>query len=78
MNGIWLGAAFPRFPKDLSQYLSPKEGRCITWLGPRFRMQDQICMTHHGGHAEEQLIAKTWAQVSVGACGWVHPQTIES
>ena len=71
VNGIWLGAAFPYYPKVLSHYLMQKEGRCVTWLGPKFRVQDLVCMTHHQNKIEEQVITQNQAQISMGEHGWL-------
>ena len=48
-----------------------KNGHCVTWLGPKFRKPDLVCLTHHAGQYKEQFIARNWAHISVGSYGWV-------
>ena len=78
VNGIWIGATLPRYPKMLSDYLQMKHGRCVTWLGPKFRRPDLVCLTHHAGQYREQFIARNWAHISVGSYGWIRSTLVHA
>ncbi|HEY3445236.1 MAG TPA: radical SAM protein [Myxococcales bacterium] len=66
---LWLGAAMPRFPSDLGKLIN-EGGRCIAFLGPRFRKQDLVCLTKVDGQLRERVLGRVMAPVLTGPRGW--------
>lgn len=69
-DGIWCGAALPTAPTGMAAHLE-EGGRLVTWLGPRFRDQDLVCLTRRGPALVERVLARGRAPALVGAEGWV-------
>lgn len=70
-DGLWLGAALPRFPRRLIAHLQPEGGRAVTLLGPRFRAQDLVALTRDGEALRERYVARVKAPVWGGPEGWL-------
>ncbi|MDP6934987.1 MAG: hypothetical protein QGG40_18845, partial [Myxococcota bacterium] len=71
LDGLWIGAAMPRFPKMLVPHLRNPEGRAIAWLGPRFRAQDLVSLTRRGDRLVERRVTRIQVPVLGGRHGWV-------
>lgn len=70
-DALWLGGALPRFPRALTALLHPEGGRAATFLGPRFRPQDLVCVERRGDDARERALARLAVPVLRGAAGWL-------
>jgi len=70
-EGLWLGAALPRCPTWIKDRLVAPEGRLVTFLGPRFRPQDLVCLTHREGVLHERILGRARVGVLAGRGGWV-------
>jgi len=70
-EGLWLGAALPRCPPWLGTQLVDPEGRLVTFLGPRFRPQDVVCLTRREGALHERVLGRAQVGVLGGRGGWV-------
>ena len=68
---LWLGGALPRFPGSLTRLLADPGGRAVTFLGPRFRPQDLVCLVRHGDRVDERIIARTKVPALSGQAGWL-------
>ena len=76
---IYGGGALPRAPRELAGALAHPGGRAVTFLGPRFRAQDMVCLTRKGDRLDERIIARARVPVIAGARGWVRsPRAAES
>ncbi len=71
VDGLWIGAALPRFPSNWVSRLRDPEGRAITFLGPRFRPQDLVSLTRRGDALEERIVARARVPVLAGPGGWI-------
>jgi radical SAM superfamily enzyme YgiQ (UPF0313 family)/protein-L-isoaspartate O-methyltransferase len=69
-QGVWIGAALPRVPRDLIEHLAVAEGRAIAFIGPRFRPQDLVALTRHGDVLHERRVARLFAPPLCGRGGW--------
>ncbi len=69
-DGLWVGAALPRWPKRW-RALMAEGGRAVSFLGPRFRRQDLVCLTRQGEAVHERIIGRFRVPVLGGAQGWV-------
>jgi protein-L-isoaspartate O-methyltransferase len=78
LDAMWLGAALPRFPPELLEHLRDPGGRAVTFLGPRFRPQDMVCLTRRGDHADEHVLARVEVPILAGALGWVRRAGLET
>ena len=72
IDSVWIGAALPRTPHEFIDILCEMNGRLVTFLGPRFRPQDLVCLTRVDGQFRERLLARTFAHVAIGQGGWVN------
>ncbi len=70
-DGLWLGAALPRLPRPLAALLRDPDGRAVTFLGPRFRPQDLVCLTRRGDDLRERVLGRARAAVVAGPGGWL-------
>ncbi|MCB9550205.1 MAG: radical SAM protein [Myxococcales bacterium] len=71
LDAAWLGAAVPRFPKRFEHLLAEGGGRAATFLGPRFRAQDLVCLTRRDGALHERPLGRAQAPVVAGPGGWL-------
>lgn len=69
-DALWLGAALPRFPKKVEALMADPGGRAATFLGPRFRPQDLVCLTRRDT-LHERIIARVRVPVLAGPGGWL-------
>lgn len=69
-DALWLGGALPAWPNALTAHLHDG-GRAVTFLGPRFRRQDLVCLTRDGDALHERIIARAQAGVIAGPGGWM-------
>ena len=70
-DGLWVGAAMPRFPSQLRQVLRDPDGRAIAFLGPRFRPQDLVSLTRRGDTLGERRVGRVTVPVLGGRFGWL-------
>ncbi|GMV42689.1 MAG: hypothetical protein AMXMBFR64_44050 [Myxococcales bacterium] len=70
LDGLYLGAALPRFPAALRGRLR-EGGRAVTWLGPRFRPQDLVELVRRGDELTERVVARSQVPVVAGREGWL-------
>lgn len=70
-EGLWLGAALPRCPSWVKTRLVAPEGRLVTFIGPRFRPQDLVCLTHRDDELHERILGRARVGVLAGRGGWV-------
>lgn len=70
-DGLWLGLAAPRWPRDLQDALRDPGGRAILALGPRFRDQDLVVLTRAGAVLDERRLGRARLPVLGGRGGWV-------
>jgi len=68
---LWLGAALPRLPASLRELLNPDGGRGVTFLGPRFRAQDMVCLTRRDQAVSERVLARVRVPILAGEGGWL-------
>ena len=73
-DGLWIGAAMPRFPSQLIPVLRNPDGRAIAFLGPRFRTQDVVSLTRCDGALLERRVGRTKVPVLGGRFGWLPKQ----
>jgi protein-L-isoaspartate O-methyltransferase len=73
-DGMFLGAALPRFPDELLPLLVEQAGRAVVFLGPRFRAQDMVCATSHQGQVVERVVARIRIPVLMDGAGWLIPR----
>lgn len=69
-DAIWLGGALPQWPRRLTAALVDG-GRAVTFLGPRFRPQDLVCLTRDGAGVNERSVARARAAILRGPGGWL-------
>lgn len=69
-DGLWLGAAVPRWPRELSALLRPG-GRAVTAIGPRFAGQDWVVLTASASGLDERGLGRVRLPVLGGRGGWV-------
>jgi radical SAM superfamily enzyme YgiQ (UPF0313 family)/protein-L-isoaspartate O-methyltransferase len=71
-QALLLGGALPRLPADaLTGRLDPDGGRLVTFLGPRFRRQDLVCITRREDRHHERIVARLQAPLPRGPNGWL-------
>jgi len=70
-DALWITGALPWFPKPLAALLHPQGGRAITWLGPRFRDQEMLCLSRQGAQINEATLARLQLPPLRGAAGWI-------
>lgn len=70
-DALWIGAALPRFPKALVAALRAPDGRAVTAVGPRFRPQDLVVISHGEAGHHERTLARVTVPVLGGAHGWL-------
>ncbi|MCK6572047.1 radical SAM protein [Myxococcota bacterium] len=85
-DGLFLGGAVPAFPAGLTGLLQPEGGRAVTFIGPRFRPQDMVCLTRRAtgagteaggaepgalGGLQERLLAVVAVPALRGVAGWL-------
>lgn len=70
-DGLFLGGALPRWPRGLAALMHPQGGRAVTFLGPRFRPQDFVCLVRRAEAVDERVLARVRVPVLHGADGWV-------
>ncbi len=70
LDVVYIGGALPRFPKAMEQALA-EGGRAATWLGPRFRPQDLVCVQRTPGGLVERRLARLQAPVLSGPGAWL-------
>jgi radical SAM superfamily enzyme YgiQ (UPF0313 family)/protein-L-isoaspartate O-methyltransferase len=73
-DALFLGGALPAFPRGLVGVLAPQGGRAVTFLGPRFRPQDMVCLSRREGATpplEERVLAVVRLPALRGAEGWL-------
>lgn len=70
-DAIWLGGAVPRVPGSFEERLSDPEGRMATFVGPRFREQDLVCINRRDGETTERVLGRVQAPVLAGPNGWL-------
>jgi protein-L-isoaspartate O-methyltransferase len=68
---LWLGGALPSFPRALRALLVDPGGRAVTFLGPRFRPQDLVCLVRHGDRVDERRVTRARVPVLAGQAGWL-------
>jgi len=69
-DGLWIGAALPRFPGPLEDCLRPDGGRAIAFLGPRFRSQDLVVLTRREERVDERILARVRVPILSAPGGW--------
>lgn len=69
-DGVWIGAALPRFPPNLEPCLRADGGRAIAILGPRFRPQDLVVLTRWDDAIDERILARVQAPILAAPGGW--------
>lgn len=69
---IWIGGAMPRLPAPIKPLLREPGGRVVTFLGPRFRPQDMVCIERREGEYMERIVARAKVPVLAGQHGWLH------
>ena len=70
-DAIWFGGAFPRAPKTVRHHLREPTGRMVTFVGPRIRPQDLVCLTHRDDDLQERIITRARVPVVAGPNGWL-------
>ena len=68
---LWLDGGLPRWPRGLRALMHPELGRAATYLGPRFRPMDLVCLTREGEALRERRLAVASSVPLRGAAGWV-------
>ncbi len=68
---LWLDGGLPYWPRALRARMHPDRGRAATYLGPRFRPMDLVCLTREGDELRERRLAVAEAEPLRGAAGWV-------
>jgi radical SAM superfamily enzyme YgiQ (UPF0313 family)/protein-L-isoaspartate O-methyltransferase len=77
-DGVWIGAAIPRVPRELREQLNESDGRAIAFIGPRFRPQDLVSLTRHGEELVERRVARLRVPVLAGVGGWLRAPVVGS
>ena len=67
---LWLDGGLPRWPRALRERMHPERGRAATYLGPRFRPMDLVCLTRDHDTLHERRLAVASATPVRGAAGW--------
>lgn len=70
-DAIFLGGALPVAPKSFREFLRDPNGRLVTFVGPRFRAQDLVCLTRHGDEWTERPLGLIQAPIVAGPNGWL-------
>jgi radical SAM superfamily enzyme YgiQ (UPF0313 family)/protein-L-isoaspartate O-methyltransferase len=70
---LWIGGAMPRFSPALRDILHQSGGRAVTFLGPRFKAQDLVCLTRRASSLEQRIIARAQVPILAGREGWLRP-----
>ncbi len=68
---LLLDAGLPRWPRALRDRMHPEGGRAATYLGPRFRPMDLVCLTRDGDSVRERRLAVARSTPARGAQGWL-------
>ena len=71
LDRVWIGGALPVLPKRIRNAMCDPEGRAVTFLGPRFRAQDMVCVVRRGDTLDERVIARVKVPVLAGRTGWL-------
>jgi hypothetical protein len=68
---LWLDGGLPRWPAALRARMHPDRGRAVTYLGPRFRPMDLVCLTREGDALRERRLTVAQTEPLRGAAGWI-------
>lgn len=68
---IWIGGALPCIPDSFLSTLNDPGGRLVTFVGPRFRRQDLVCLERQGEQWKERIVARVKVPVLAGKAGWL-------
>ncbi len=70
-DAIWFGGAWPSIPEAVCDHLRAPTGRMVTFVGPRIRAQDLVCLTHRDDELHERIVARVQVPVVAGPNGWL-------
>ena len=70
VDAVFIGGALPKLPSAIRKALADG-GRVVTFLGPRFRPQDLVCLVRRGDTFDERRLARGRAPVLAGPDGWL-------
>jgi len=71
VDALFFGAALPHIPTAFTDALTAEGGRLATVVGPRFGLQDLLCITRSEQGQSERLLAHVRLPIAAGANGWL-------
>lgn len=69
---LWIGGSMPRLPVPIKKLLREPGGRVVTFLGPRFRPQDMVCVERRNDEYQERIVSQFLVPELRGTHGWLH------
>jgi hypothetical protein len=61
----------PFLQQGFREHLRNPGGRFVTFVGPRFRPQDMVCLTRHDQDWTERSLGRMQAPIVAGPAGWL-------